>query len=472
MSVEQTENRKAGEAAVRAVDEVRVVTLGCRLNSFESEIIRDHAQAGSGGENSAGNKNQADEIPSGTISGTIVVNTCAVTGEAERQARQTIRRLRRESPRARIVVTGCAAQLSPEAYAAMPEVDRVLGNAEKLDPARFLTRDMEQGAPVAVSHITTARETVPHLVSGFEGRSRAFLQVQQGCDHECTFCIIPSARGSSRSIPLGRIVAQARVLAANGYREFVLTGVDLASYGDDLPGGVTLGSTVRRLLAQVSEISRLRMSSLDPARFDEDLLSLIESEPRVMPHLHLSLQAGDDMILRRMKRHHSRDQALDLCRTLRRRRPGVVFGADLIAGFPTETAAMFENTLSFIEECGLTYLHVFPFSSRPGTPAARMPQLARPVRKERAAALRDAGKTALNRYLGSLEGSDVSVLVERPGWGHSETFAPVLLEGTTHALPTGAIVKARVRGVAEETELMAEVLAECATDTFPGEAAA
>ncbi|MBL6935426.1 MAG: tRNA (N(6)-L-threonylcarbamoyladenosine(37)-C(2))-methylthiotransferase MtaB [Alphaproteobacteria bacterium] len=456
MSLEQTENRKTDEATVNAVDAVRVVTLGCRLNSFESEIIRDHAHAGSKGHHSE----------------TVVVNTCAVTAEAERQARQTIRRLRRESPGARIVVTGCAAQLSPGDYAAMPEVNRVLGNAEKLDPARFLIPDMEEGAPVAVSDISAVRETVPHLISGFEGRSRAFLQVQQGCDRDCTFCIIPAARGSSRSIPLGRIVAQARLLAANGYREFVLTGVDLASYGDDLPGGVTLGSTVRRLLAQVPEISRLRMSSLDPARFDEDLFSLIESEPRVMPHLHLSLQAGDDMILRRMKRRHSRDQTLDLCRTLRQRRPGVVFGADLIAGFPTETAAMFENTLSLAEECGLTYLHVFPFSPRPETPAARMPQVAGPERKARAARLRGAGKAALKHHLGSLVGSDVSVLVERPGWGHSETFAPVRLTGDARSLPMGSIVRAKVRGVAEEAELMAEVLAECTTETFLGEAAA
>ena len=460
MSVEQTENRKTDRTTAGVVDAVRVVTLGCRLNSFESEIIRDHARSG----NSTGNKNRGRE--------TVVINTCAVTAEAERQGRQIIRRLRRESPRARIVVTGCAAQLSPGTYTAMPEVDRVLGNIEKLDPARFLARDMETGAPVAVSHITTVREMAPHLVSGFEGRSRAFLQVQQGCDRDCTFCIIPAVRGSSRSIPLGRIVAQARILVANGYQEFVLTGVDLASYGDDLARGITLGSTVRRLLAQVPEISRLRLSSIDLARFDEDLLSLIAAEPRMMPHLHLSLQAGDDMILRRMKRRHSRDQALDLCRVLRRLRPGIVFGADLIAGFPTETAAMFENTLSFVEECGLTYLHVFPFSPRPGTAAARMPQLAKSTRKERAARLREAGKAALNRYLGSLVGSHVAVLVERPGWGHSETFAPVRLEGEA---PTGRIVHARVTGVsaaADDGELVAKVTSVSSAETFPGEAAA
>ncbi|MDP7183144.1 MAG: tRNA (N(6)-L-threonylcarbamoyladenosine(37)-C(2))-methylthiotransferase MtaB [Alphaproteobacteria bacterium] len=435
---------------------VRVVTLGCRLNSFESEIIRDHVHMG--------NEERGRE--------TVVINTCAVTEEAERQTRQTIRRLSRESPQARIVVTGCAAQLSPRSYAAMPEVDRVLGNTEKLNPARFLTRDMEEGSPIVVSDMKMVNETVPHLVSGFKGRSRAFLQVQQGCDHKCTFCIIPAARGPSRSIPLGQIIAQARVLATNGYREFILTGIDLVSYGDDLPGGVTLGSAVRRLLAQVPEISRLRLSSLDPACLEEDLLSLVELEPRVMPHLHLSLQAGDDVILRRMKRRHSRDQTLDLCRTLRRRRPGIVFGADLIAGFPTETAVMFENTLSFIEECGLTYLHVFPFSSRPGTPAARMSHVAKSTRKKRAAELRDAGKAALDRYLCSLIGSEVTVLVERPGWGHSEALAPVRLEGKA---PTGHIVRAKVNGLcetAEGAELTAEVLATAVTNAVPSGAAA
>jgi threonylcarbamoyladenosine tRNA methylthiotransferase MtaB len=414
------------------VTEPRIVTFGCRLNAFESEVMRDHAR-GAG------------------LTDAVIVNTCAVTAEAERQARQAIRKARRENPTARIIVTGCAAQIDPDGFAAMPEVDQVLGNTEKLKAESFRALAGDVPSRVVVDDIMTVRETAGHLIAGFEGRTRAFVQVQQGCDHRCTFCIIPYGRGPSRSVPLGDIVAQVRALVANGTREVVLTGVDITAYGADLPGRPTLGQIVRRLLAQVPELPRLRLSSLDPVEVDPDLLRLIGSEPRLMPHLHLSLQAGDDLILKRMKRRHLRADAVAFCETVRALRPEVVFGADLIAGFPTETEAMFANTLRLVEECGLTYLHVFPYSARRGTPAARMPQVPGAVRKERAARLRAAGEAARRRFLASRRGTTAAVLVEKcvdgRARGHDEHFAPVRLDA--EARP-GEIVAARIAAIADD----------------------
>jgi len=403
----------------------RILTFGCRLNAYESEVMRGHAEA-------AG------------LDDAIIVNTCAVTGEAERQARQAIRKARRENPEAQIIVTGCAAQIDPEGYAAMTEVDRVLGNEEKLKAESFL----DHGGPrVAVNDIMAVKQTAPQLIDGFAERTRAFVQVQQGCDHRCTFCIIPYGRGNSRSVPLGEVVRQVRALVDEGYAEVVLTGVDITSYGGDLPGRPALGQMVRRLLAQVPDLKRLRLSSLDAIELDPDLRQLIAAEPRLMPHLHLSLQAGDDMILKRMKRRHSRSEAVELCNELRELRPDIVFGADLIAGFPTENDEMFENSLRLVEDCGLTWLHVFPYSARKGTPAAKMLQVPMALRKERAARLRAAGEAALSRFLDSQIDTTVSVLIERElddgrRLGRSETFAEVLLP----AGDIGDVVAARVTG--------------------------
>ncbi len=356
----------------------------------------------------------------------VIFNTCAVTVEAERQARQAIRRVRRADPEARIIVTGCAAQIDPARYAAMPEVDRVIGNAEKLEAASFLPSDT---TPIAVNDIMSARATAPHLIAGFNGRARAFVQVQNGCDHRCTFCIIPYGRGNNRSVPLGEIAAQARALIAGGTRELVLTGVDLSSYGRDLPGKPELGQAVRRLLAAVPELRRLRLSSLDPAVIDADLKSLIADEPRLMPHIHLSVQAGDDMILKRMKRRHNRADILNLTAELRALRPGIALGADLIAGFPTESDKMFAGTLRLITEAGFTWLHVFPYSPRAGTPAARMPQLPRSLIRERAALLRQAGDAAVIEFLDSQVGRVQDILVEKADSGRSVHYAPVRLAG-------------------------------------------
>jgi threonylcarbamoyladenosine tRNA methylthiotransferase MtaB len=401
-----------------------IITFGCRLNTYESEVMRDHA-------NAAG------------LTDTVIVNTCAVTSEAERQARQAIRRARRKQPDARIIVTGCAAQINPDRYAAMPEVNAVLGNQEKLEAAPFLKLD--GSAPVRVDDIMETRETASHLVEGFDGRTRAFIQVQNGCDHRCTFCVIPFGRGNSRSVPIGAIVAQVETLIANGYREIVLSGVDITSYGTDLPGRPRLGQMVRRLLANVPELPRLRLSSIDVAEIDDDLLDLIANEPRLMPHLHLSLQAGDNMILKRMKRRHTREQAIAFCDTVRRLRPDAVFGADIIAGFPTETDAMFANSLALVAECDLPHLHVFPYSPRPETPAARMPQLPRDIVKNRAAQLRAAGEAAHHNFLAGEVGGTRSVLVEKAGLGRSEQFALVNLDETS-ILP-GTIVDTEIIGV-------------------------
>jgi threonylcarbamoyladenosine tRNA methylthiotransferase MtaB len=407
----------------------RVVTFGCRLNSFESEVMRGHAAA-------AG------------LQDTVIVHTCAVTAEAERQARQAIRRTRREQPDARIVVTGCSVQIEPERYAAMPEVDHVVGNDRKLEPE--LWRELAAGdQAIVVGDIMSVRETAGHLVDGLDGRTRAIVQVQNGCDHRCTFCIIPYGRGPSRSVPLGAIVAQARRLVETGYREVVLTGVDLTSYGKDLPGQPTLGQMVKRLLRLVPELARLRLSSIDPAEVDRDLLDLVGGEPRLMPHLHLSVQAGDTLVLKRMKRRHGPGDVVDLCASLRALRSEIAFGADLIAGFPTETEAMFANTLALVEEARLTYLHVFPYSARKGTPAARMPQVPREQRKERAARLRAAGERALAGYLAGRVGRVEQVLVERGGTGRTEAFAPFRIEGT--APPVGSVIAVRADRVADAT---------------------
>ena len=406
------------------MSEPKLITFGCRLNAWESEVMRGHARAANNGE-------------------TVIVNTCAVTAEAERQARQAIRKARREHPKARLIVTGCAAQIAPETYAAMPEVDRVLGNEEKLKAESYAP---DSQARVAVDDIMQVRETAGHLIQGFAERTRAFVQVQQGCDHRCTFCIIPFGRGNSRSVPVGEAVAQVRTLVEGGAAEIVLCGVDLTSYGGDLPGQPSLGQLARRLLKLVPDLKRLRLSSIDAIELDDDLLRLIAEEPRLMPHLHLSLQSGDDMILKRMKRRHARAEAVALCDRVRRLRPDVVFGADLIAGFPTETPAMFANTESLIEDCGLTYLHVFPYSARPGTPAARMPQVAKPERKARAAALRARGQMSLARYLQSQVGARAQVLIEQPGLGRSEHFAPVALD---FGVP-GEIVSARIAAAATD----------------------
>jgi len=383
-----------------------IVTFGCRLNSYESEVMRGHAMA-------AGMTNA------------VIINTCAVTNEAERQARQAIRKARRDNPDAKIVVTGCAAQTNPDQFKQMEEVDQILGNLEKLEASSF---GLETTERVQVNDIMSAEETASHLIEGFDGMARAFLQIQNGCNHRCTFCIIPYGRGNSRSVPLGAIVEQAKSLTANGYKEFVLTGVDITAYGEDLPGTPTLGQMCRRLLAAVPGIERLRLSSLDPIEVDEDLWRLIEQEPRLMPHLHISLQAGDDMVLKRMKRRHLRDDVYRFVEKARSLRPDVVFGADIIAGFPTETDEMAENSQALAEECDITYMHVFPYSERPGTPAAKMPQVPGNIRKERAARLREIGERNLSHFLERQVGKTLSVLVENETTGRTEQYAPVALD--------------------------------------------
>ena len=406
------------------MSEPHIITLGCRLNAYESEVMR---------------KNASDA----GLDDAIIVNTCAVTGEAVRQATQAIRKLRREHPQARIVVTGCAAQVEPERFAALDEVDYVIGNAEKVKAETF--RELSAGSRerVQVDDIMSVRETAGHLIDGFGSRARAYVQVQNGCDHRCTFCIIPFGRGPSRSVAAGEVVAQVRRLVEGGCCEVVLTGVDITAYGTDLPGRATLGMLVRQILKHVPELQRLRLSSIDQVEADEDLMRAIAGEERLMPHLHLSLQAGDDMVLKRMKRRHSRADAVRFCEDVRRLRPDVVFGADLIAGFPTESEDMFANSLSAVDECGLTYLHVFPFSARRGTPAARMPQVARAVVKERAARLRDKGAVALSRFLAAQAGAEVEVLMERNGLGRTPQFVEVCVAA---AGPAGSLVRARVAG--------------------------
>ena len=392
-----------------------IVTFGCRLNAYESEVIRREAEA-------AG------------IGAAIVFNTCAVTAEATRQARQAIRRARRQHPDARIIVTGCAAQIDPGRFAAMKEVDQVLGNEEKLHADNYTAgtgADFGLGGDekVRVNDIMSVKETAGHMVEAFEDRSRAFVQVQNGCDHRCTFCVIPFGRGNSRSVPMGAVVAEVRALVENGYGEAVLTGVDITAYGADLPGKPSLGRLARTILAQVPELKRLRLSSIDSIEADKDLMAAFAEEERLMPHVHLSLQSGDDTILKRMKRRHLRADTLRFCDDLRRLRPDVVFGADIIAGFPTESDEMFANSLSIVDACDLTFLHVFPFSPRPGTPAARMPQLERGLVKARAQALRDKGAAALARHLEGEIGATRQVLFETGTSGRTPQFAPVTVAG-------------------------------------------
>ena len=412
------------EAKFETTMSIDVLTFGCRLNTLESEVMR--TRAGEAGLESA-----------------VLINSCAVTGEAVRQARQAIRRTRRENPDKRIIVTGCAAQTEPETFAAMAEVDAVLGNAEKLttDAYRALPDfGVDAEEKLRVNDIMSVAQTVPHMVDGIEGRTRAFVQVQNGCDHRCTFCIIPYGRGNSRSVPMGAVVDQVRHLVANGYREVVLTGVDITSWGADLPGVPRLGALVRGILRHVPDLARLRLSSIDSIEADDDLLRTLAEDERLMPHLHLSLQAGDDMILKRMKRRHLRADAVEFCEHVRHLRPDVVFGADIIAGFPTETEAMFDNSLRLIADCGLTFLHVFPFSPRQGTPAALMPQLDRTLVKHRAARLRAAGEEALKATLAGEIGKTRIVLVEKPDFGRTEHFIPVAIAAD---MP-GDIVTARI----------------------------
>ncbi len=400
-----------------------IVTFGCRLNAYESEVMRGHAEA-------AG------------LGNAIIFNTCAVTAEATRQARQAIRRARNERPDARIIVTGCAAQTDPAMFANMAEVDLVLGNHEKMTPESW-NFGIGGSERVRVNDIMSVRETALHMIDGLTERTRAFVQVQNGCDHRCTFCIIPFGRGNSRSVPAGVVVEQVRRLVANGYSEIVLSGVDITSWGADLPSAPKLGNLVARILRLVPDLKRLRISSIDSIEVDPELLEVIAGDDRLMPHIHLSLQSGDNMILKRMKRRHAREDSIAFCTALRARRSDIVFGADIIAGFPTETGAMFENSLRIIDECGLTYLHVFPFSPRPGTPAARMPQLEKAVIKARARQLRLRGQERLATFLATEVGATRQVLMETGSSGRTEHFATVRF---VQELTPGAIVRATISG--------------------------
>lgn len=402
-----------------------LATLGCRLNAYESEAMAEMAKA-------AG------------LQGAVIVNTCAVTAEAVRKARQEIRRLARENPGAPIIVTGCAAQTEPETFAAMPEVARVIGNHEKMQPATWsaLAAPDFGTERVMVDDIMSVRETAGHLIDGF-GRHRAYVQVQNGCDHRCTFCIIPYGRGNSRSVPAGVVVEQIKRLRDRGFNEVVLTGVDLTSWGADLPATPRLGNLVRRILKMVPDLPRLRISSIDSIEADPELIEAIATEPRLMPHLHLSLQHGDDLILKRMKRRHLRDDAISFCQETRRLRPDIVFGADIIAGFPTETEAHFRNSLKLVEECGLTFLHVFPYSPRKGTPAARMPAVPGPAIRERAARLRAAGDTALRAHLDAQLGRTHRILTEGPRIGRTEQFTEVAF---ARDMPEGALLDLVITG--------------------------
>lgn len=411
-------------------------TLGCRLNAYETEAMRDLARG------------------AGIEEGLVVVNTCAVTAEAVRQARQRIRKLRRDNPEARIVVTGCAAQTEPGRFAGMEEVDQVLGNGEKLRPEVWDRLAAGQAARVEVGDIMAERRTAAPIVDGLGTRARAYVQVQNGCDHRCTFCVIPYGRGNSRSVPAATVVEQIARLVDKGFNEVVLTGVDLTSWGADLEGAPRLGDLVAEVLRRVPDLPRLRISSIDSIEADPRLMETIATEPRLMPHLHLSLQAGDDLILKRMKRRHLRADAIAFCHEARAARPEIVFGADIIAGFPTETEAMFQNSLRLVEECGLTWLHVFPYSARAGTPAARMPQVDGAVARERAARLRAAGAERVVAHLAEMRGRPAKLLMERPDIGRTEGFAPTRL--ATPAAP-GSIVTARIVGH-EAGQLLAEAV--------------
>ncbi|MBS3850300.1 tRNA (N(6)-L-threonylcarbamoyladenosine(37)-C(2))-methylthiotransferase MtaB [Devosia sp. BSSL-BM10] len=405
---------------------VETLTFGCRLNAYEAEVMKSEAQK-------AG------------LDNAIIVNTCAVTAEAVRQARQTVRKARRDNPQARIIVTGCAAQTEARSFGDMAEVDLVIGNHDKMQAASYAP--MAFGTPlndkVQVNDIMSVRETAGHLIEGMDGRARAFVQVQNGCDHRCTFCIIPFGRGPSRSVPMGLVVDQVKKLVDNGCGEVVLTGVDITSYGPDLPGAPTLGKLTQSILRHVPDLPRLRISSIDSIEADEALYDAVASEKRLMPHMHLSLQSGDDMILKRMKRRHSRDGALAIMAKLRALRPEMVFGADIIAGFPTEDEAMFANTLAIVKEADLTHLHVFPYSPREGTPAARMPQVSKKLVRDRAGLLRAAAQAQFQALCASRVGQTEQVLMERGGQGRSEQYIPVRVAGTQ----PGALLTVRISGV-------------------------
>ena len=408
--------------------EPKITTLGCRLNAYESEAMRalaEHANLGDA----------------------VIVNTCAVTAEAVRKSRQEIRRLRRENPASKVIVTGCAAQIDPDSFAQMPEVNAVIGNNEKMQAATWsamagdLIGDTEK---VKVDDIMSVTETAGHLIDGFATRARAYVQVQNGCDHRCTFCIIPFGRGNSRSVPAGVVIDQIKRLVNKGYNEVVLTGVDLTSWGADLPSAPKLGDLVMRILKLVPDLPRLRISSIDSIEVDENLLTAIATEPRLMPHLHLSLQHGDDLILKRMKRRHLRDDAIAFCETARKLRPNITFGADIIAGFPTETEAHFANSLKLVEECDLTWLHVFPYSSRAGTPAAKMPAVKGPDIKHRAAKLRALGSQKVAAHLKAQYGKTHAILMENPSMGRTEQFTEVVFS-TPQA--EGCIISAKIIGM-------------------------
>ncbi len=411
----------------------KVITFGCRLNIYESEVIK-NALDKSGNEKA------------------LVFNTCSVTKEAERQAQQAIRKARREHPNAKIYVTGCAAQIAPEKYASMAEVDVVLGNEEKLLSESYSKNSDDN--KVFVNDIMSVKETASHLVSSFDGKSRAFIQIQNGCNHRCTFCIIPYGRGNSRSVPIGRIVEQVRLLLEQGYNEIVFTGVDISDYGKDLPASPTLGQMIKRVLNLVPDLTRLRLSSIDVAEIDDELREMLKTEKKLMPHIHISLQAGDNMILKRMKRRHNREQVIEFCNDIRRARPETSFGADIIAGFPTETEEMFLNTLNLIEEAKLQFLHVFPYSEREGTPAARMPQVDKAIRKERAKRLRDAGIKQLDIFTKSHVGDVREVIIENDGTGKSDNFLKIKI---SDKLTPGTVHKVKITGV-EADNLIGKII--------------
>ncbi len=426
---------KAGHMKLTRVDKnIKVLTFGCRLNTYESQVmLREAKKAG------------LDKLQGGSV----LINTCAVTGEAVRQAKQAIRRARREHPAAKIIVTGCAAQTRSQTFGEMSEVDLVIGNEEKLQSSsyralpEFGVNDFEK---IRVNDIMNMRETASHMIDYVEGRARAFVQVQNGCDHRCTFCIIPYGRGRSRSVPMGAVVDQIRHLVDNGYHEVVLTGVDTTSYGSDLPGSPSLGNLVQSILKHVADLKRLRLSSIDLIEVDEPLLEVIASDQRFMPHLHISQQSGDDMILKRMKRRHNAQHSIEFCQHVKSLRPDMVFGADLIAGFPTETDKMFENTMQIVEECGFTHLHIFPFSPREGTPAARMPPVEKAIIRQRAKRLRDLGQQQLIRHLDHLTGHYVELLVERNNQGHLPDFTLAkLIANPLQKFQPGTFVKAVVK---------------------------
>lgn len=401
---------------------LEIITFGCRLNSYESELIKQSAEK-------AG------------LTNTIIFNSCAVTSEAERQLKQAIRKAKRENPDAKLIVTGCAAQINPDKYSKMDEVFKVLGNEEKVKTESYLPSFIDNTEKALVNDIMSIKETAPQLIEGVDGKSRAFIQIQNGCNHRCTFCIIPYGRGNSRSVPIGEIVKQTQMLVDSGFNELVLTGVDMTSYGEDLPASPKLGQMMKRLLSNVPNLKRLRLSSIDVAEIDEDLLDLIANEKRLMPHLHLSLQSGDNMILKRMKRRHNREQIIEFTEKARKLRPDIVFGCDIIAGFPTETEEMFENTRNIITEAGLTYLHIFPYSEREGTPAARMPQVEKPIRKQRAKILRELGDLQLIKHLNSQIGKTVSIISESDGFGRAEDFSLVKIE---QELPKSGVLEVKI----------------------------